>query len=196
MRDAAHFRRDLCDPAKLRRLEKEPVEVHDVSLGGRAPITIVELLVSVAERLATKSIARERVENALMVARRNSEAAENRSLIWLVGDSEAFLESHPVAKLAQELGAERMNRPALDGFRARSELTVETLGDFAGRLVRESKDTDSGGVEIATLDKEPNPLNEAVGLPRSRARAHKQWLGLGFDRSALCVGGHARNVHR
>src|SRR6185503_3255597 len=97
-------------------------EVDDVPLSGGAAVTIVELLVSVAEGLAPKPIARERLENAFMVARRNSEPAKNRSLIRLVGDSNAFLKSNPVPELAQELGAERMDCPALDGFHARPEL--------------------------------------------------------------------------
>jgi hypothetical protein len=189
-------RRDWCNSEKLGGLEKEPVEVHDVPLGGRATIAIVELLISVAERLAAKSIAGERLENALMEARRNSEAPKNRSLIGLVGDSKAFLKSHLVAKLAEELGAEGMDRPALDGFHPRPELTVETLGDFAGRLIGESKDADSGGVEIAALDKESNPFDEAVGLARSRTRPHEQRLRLGLDCSALSVGRYTRNVHR
>jgi hypothetical protein len=150
----------------------------------------------VAERLAAKPIAGERLENALMVARSNSEAPKNRSLIGLVGDSEAFLKSHSISKLAEELGAERMDRPALDCFHPRPELTVETLGDFAGRFVGESEDADSSGVEIATLDEESNPFDEAVCLPRSRARAHEQRLRLGLDCRALSVGRYAWRVHR
>jgi hypothetical protein len=53
------------------------------------------------------------------------DAAEDQKLIVLVGDPEAGLEPDVIAELAQQLGAEGVDRPALDVLRVRAEVTCE-----------------------------------------------------------------------
>ena len=49
-----------------------------------------------------------------MPARRNGEAAEDGALLPLVDDAEAALEADAIAELAQQLGAESVDRAGLD----------------------------------------------------------------------------------
>jgi hypothetical protein len=52
-------------------------------------------------------------------------SAEDEQLIVLVGDPEAGLEPDVIAELAQQLGAEGVDCPALDVLRVRAEVTCE-----------------------------------------------------------------------
>src|SRR5712691_4120497 len=188
-----HFGRHGLDSEHLRCLENEGVEISDISLGDQLSIAVVELLISVTNRLTAKAPARERIENALVHLCRHLESAQNGSLIRLVGDAEAGLESDLFAEFAQQLGAERMDRPALDAFDAGSELTHEALGDFAGSLVGECEDADPLGLEVELVDKEADPLDEAESFPRSRSCQHQKRLWWTFDGEALRTRGDARN---
>src|ERR1700686_5123229 len=132
-----HFCSHGRDSEELRCLENEGVEIRDVSLSGHLAIAVVILLIPVAQRFATEPPARECIENALVHLRRHFEPAQDGSLIKLVGDAKAGLQSHLLAELAQQLGAERVDRPPLDALDSGAELTHETFGNFAGGLVGE-----------------------------------------------------------
>ena len=146
-----------------------------------------------AQLLAAEAIARECVEDALVHPRRHFEPAQDGFLIRLIGDAEAGLQSHVLAELSQKLGAESVDGPALDALHARAELTREALGDFAGRLVREGEDADPLGVDLELVDQESDPLDEAEGLSRARAREHEKRPWCGLNGQALRNGWDARN---
>jgi len=180
--------RDIIHPEQLRRLQYEGVEVGDVSLGHHALISIVVPLVAVTEGIAAESIAREGVEDAVLYFPRDSEAAEERFLVQLVGDAEAWLQVYPFAELAQQLGAERMDGSAFHTLYAIAELSLQTLGDFAGGFVGESEDADSRRINAETLDQESNALDEAECLAGSRTGEDEQRLCWCFDCVALRSG--------
>src|SRR4051812_31638876 len=68
---------DVVDSEDLRRPEKQPIEVDDVSVGECLPIPVVEFLVSMSERLAAKAVAREGVQNTLSHSARNFDPHKN-----------------------------------------------------------------------------------------------------------------------
>jgi hypothetical protein len=80
-------------------------------------------------------------------------------LLGLVGDAETRLQIDVLAKLAQQLGAERVDRSALHSLDAVPELSLQTLGNFAGCLVRECEDADSRRVDVEPLDEVADALD-------------------------------------
>ena len=120
-----------------------------------------------------------------MHLRRHLEPAQDGFLVGLVGDAEPGLQSHVLAELAQQLGTESVDRPALDGLNARPQLMRETLCDFACRLVGEGEDADPLGVDAELVDQECDPLNEAESLSGARPREDEKRLRRGLDGQAL-----------
>jgi hypothetical protein len=66
-----------------------------------------------------------------------------------------------------------------------AELPLQTLGDFAGRLVGEGEDTDSRWIDAEPLDEKANALDEAKSLAGSRAGEDEQWSRGCFDGVSL-----------
>jgi hypothetical protein len=92
------------------------------------------------------------------------------------------------AELAQQLGAEGVDRSALDLFSVRAQMSREARGDLARRLVGESESADPGRVQAAFLDQETDPLNEAESFARAGSGEDEQRLRLGLDGRALRIG--------
>jgi hypothetical protein len=85
-----------------------------------------------------------------------------------------------------------MDRSALDALDAGTELAIESRCDFSSGFVGEGEDTNAGGIKTAAFDQESDALDEAVGLPRSRAGTHEEWLRLRLDSRSLRSGSQAR----
>jgi hypothetical protein len=128
-----------------------------------------------------------------VLLRWHSEAAQNGFLVGLVGDAKAGLESNLLAEFAQQLGAEGVDGPALHALHARAELASETLGNFTGGLVREGEDADAVRLDAELVDQECDPLDEAEGFSRARAREDQQRLRRGLDGKTLRGRGSVRN---
>ncbi len=114
-------------------------------------------------------------------------------MVLVVGDAEAGLQSDVGAKLAQQLGAEGVNRSPFDALGPRLQPPLETRGDLSSRLVREREDADALRIESSLLDEESDPLDQAERLARAGTGENKDRLGEGLDGLALGVG---RNVGR
>src|SRR5687768_3732847 len=115
-----------------------------------------------------------------MPAPRPLEPTQHRELVVLIGDPEAGLEPQLIAELAQQPGAERVDRPALHELGARAELTLEPRRNLAGGLVGEGERADARGVDAEVLDEVPYPLDQAEGLPGARAGEDERRAGRGF----------------
>jgi hypothetical protein len=96
------------------------------------------------------------------------ESAKDGELIVAVGNAESRLEPDARAELAQQLGAEGVNRSPLHQLHARAEL-LEARGDLVSGLVGEREDADSLGVDLELLDQESNALDEAERLAGTRS---------------------------
>jgi hypothetical protein len=110
-------------------------------------------------------------------------------LIIVVGDAEARLQSDVDSELAQQLGAESVNRSALHALGARVELPLETRCDLAGGLVGERENADALRIEPALLDEESNPLDQAECLTGAGAGENEYGLGRCLDGLTLGCGG-------
>ena len=179
---------DVVHPEELRRPQHESVEVGDVFVCHHSLISVVVPLVPMTECVAAEAIAREGVEDAVLHFSRNSEAAENGFLVWLVGDAEAWLEVYPFAELAQQLGAECVDRSSLHALYTIPELSLQTFRDLAGRLVGEGEDANSRRIDGEALDQESNALDQTEGLAGSRTGKDEQRLWCCFDCGALRSG--------
>jgi hypothetical protein len=116
------------------------------------------------------------------------DAAEDEQLIFLVGDPKAGLESDVFAELAQQLGAEGVDRSAFDLFSVRAQIAREARGDLARRLVGESESAYPRRIAAAFLDEETDPLYKAEGFPSAWAGEDEKRLRLGLDGRALRIG--------
>jgi hypothetical protein len=123
-------------------------------------------------------------------------AAEDEQLIFLVGDPKAGLEPDVFAELAQQLGAEGVDRSPFDLFSVRAQIAREARGDLARRLVGESEGADSRRVEATLLDQEADALDEAEGFAGAWAGEAEKRLRLGLYGRALGVGRGVWRVRR
>ena len=89
-------------------------------------------------------------------------------MVLVVGDAEAGLQSDVDAELAQQLGAEGVNRSPFDPLGPRLQLPLETRGDLSRGLVGERENADALRIESALLDEESDPLDQAERLARAR----------------------------
>ena len=99
------------------------------------------------------------------------EAGEHTELIILVGNSKSAREPDVIAELAQDLGAEGVNRPSLDAITIGTEL-LQSRRDFLGGFVGERERENSCGLELARFDEEPDALDETKSLSGARAGEH------------------------
>jgi hypothetical protein len=81
-----------------------------------------------------------------------------------------------------------VDRSALHALHALAQLSLQTLGDFAGGLVGEGEDADSRRINGEMLDQKSNTLDQAEGLAGSRTSEDKQRLWCCFDCIALRSG--------
>lgn len=119
-----------------------------------------------------------------MVASRPFDAPEYLELILLVGDAEAALEADVRTVFPEKLGAERVDGPAVNAFRARVKQALETLPDFVRRFVGERERADSPGVDAA-LDEVADTLDETERLSGARAGKNERRSEGRVDRGAL-----------
>jgi hypothetical protein len=98
-----------------------------------------------------------------------------------------------LAELAQQLGAEGVDRSALDALDARPQLADEALRDLARGFVGESEDTDPLRLDAEPADQEFDSSDEAERLPRTRTREDEKRSCWGCDGKQLRRRGGARN---
>ena len=127
----------------------------------------------------------ERVEDTFLHLPRNSEPPQNGFLVRLVGNAEPGLEIHLFAKIAQQLGAERVDGAALDALHTIAQLALQSLGDLAGGLVGECENADSRRIEGETLDEIANALDEAERFSGTRSGEDQKRLRWPLDRVSL-----------
>jgi len=89
------------------------------------------------------------------------------------------------AKLAQQLGAERVDRSAFDLCCGAAEPRLETMRDLAGGFVRECECADARWVEFQLVDEKADAFRQTERLSRTRTRKYEERAGLGFDRLTL-----------
>ena len=183
-------------PEQLSGFQHQGVEVDELALLEEFLIVGVEHPIVGAQFIAAKSVGGESSEKIAMPCRRNLEATEDGTLIVIVGDAEARLQSEVGAELAQQLSAESVNRSALYALGARSQLALESRSYLAGGLVGEGKHADAFGIEPALLDEESNPLDEAECLARPRTGENENGLRRSLDRLALGWGWDVRRSRR
>ncbi len=106
---------------QLGGFDDERVEVDDLARREESLVAREKHGVVVEQRVAAKAVRRKPVQRARMPAPIALDPPEDAELILLVGDAEAGFEQHVRAEFAQELGAERVNRPALDVRRRGAE---------------------------------------------------------------------------
>src|SRR3712207_436585 len=116
---------------------------------------------------------------------RRADAPEHAPLVVLVGDAEAALQPDAVPELAQQLGAEGVDRPRLHLRRPLAERALEAFGDLAGRLVGEGEGADAIRSEPEAFDEKADPLDEAERLAGAGAGEDEERPRAGFDRLAL-----------
>jgi hypothetical protein len=125
--------------------------------------------------------------------RRNFETAEDGFLVGLIGDAEAGLQSDVLAEFAQQLGAEGVDRSALDPLNTGPQFAHEAFRDLTRCLVGESEDTDSLGLDAELVDQESDSPDQAERLARARTRQDQKRSGRSFDGKKLRRRGAARN---
>lgn len=92
------------------------------------------------------------------------------------------------AELAQQLGAEGVDRSALDLFSVRAQMSREARGDLARRLIGEGESAYPRRIEAAFLDQKTDSLDQAESFARAGSGEDEQRLGLGLDGRALRIG--------
>ena len=120
---------------------------------------------------------------------RDPEPPEDRFLVWLVGNAETGLQIDPLSKLAQQLGAECVDRTALHALYPLAQLVLQALGDLAGGFVGEGENADPGGIDGELLDQISDALDEAERLAGAGPGENEKGLRRGLDRGALARGG-------
>ena len=113
-------------------------------------------------------------------------------MVIIIGDAEARLQADVGSKLAQQLGAECVNRSALHAVGARAQLPLETRRYLTSGLVGERENADAFRIESALLDEKSNPLDQAECLAGAGAGENQDRLGESLDRLALGIGGDLR----
>ena len=192
---------------QLGRLDDERVEVDDVSLGEELLVPREESCVVRIELIAAKPVHGEPRQHLAM--RLLAAPSSRRSTVrWYSSSAmpNPAARLHVRAVLAQQLGAERVDRAALDALRARAELARETRRDLVGGLVRERERADARRVEPScSMRKRMRSMRQNVlpapGPARTRvgpggASMAARWDGDGIVRArALDVSG-ARATRR
>jgi hypothetical protein len=112
---------------------------------------------------------------------RRFEPAQDSFLVGLVGDAEPGLQSYVLAELAQQLGAECVDRSALDALDAWPQLAHEPLRDLARGLVGESEDADPLRLDAELVDQESDPPDQAERLAGAWPREDKKRSRRSFD---------------
>ncbi len=141
--------------------------------------------VVVAERIATQAVSGEPCEGTAVPASRALNAAEDITLVLIVGDAEAGVERDVVAELTEQGGAECVDCAALDLGGGVAESSVEAMGDLVRGFVRESEGADAGRVDPELLDEVGDTLRETVRLAGAGAGEDKQGFGAAADGAAL-----------
>src|SRR5262249_61127050 len=103
----------------------------------------------------------------------------------LIGDAEAAGDADALAVLAQHLGAERVDRPAMHPLARGPELTMQTPRDLFRGFVGESDGADAAGICAIALDQRAHPLDEAERFPRTRTGEHEHRADRRLDRAPL-----------
>ena len=161
-------RRTLGVPLQqLGGLDDQRVEVDDLARREKPLVAREQHGVVVQQRVAAESVRRESVERLGVPAAVAFDAPQHAQLILFVGDAEPRFEQHARAELAQQFGAERVDRSAFDVRRRRAERGCETLRDLAGGLVRERECANARRIDVQFLDEMANALDEAVRLARA-----------------------------
>ena len=154
-------------------------------LGEEPLVADEDLRVVGVELIAAEAVHGESRQQLPMPLRVPVEAPQDDALILLVGDAEPAPELHVRPVLAQQLGAERVDRASLDTFAARAELAREPRRDLVGGLVRERERADARGLDAQLLDEIADALDEAERLPGAGPREHEGWSGRCLDGLAL-----------
>jgi len=111
-------------------------------------------------------------------------SSEDRQLVWFVGDSKARLEPDLIPEFAEQVGAERVNRPTLHPLTMGTQLD-EPRSDFAGGSVRKRKSADPRRIEATPVNQKANALDQAKRLPCPRTGKYQQRSCISFYRRTL-----------
>ena len=133
------------------------------------------------------------------------DAAEHGALLLLVDDAEPALEPDARAELAQQLGAEGVDRPRLHPRRARPSVRASRSAISPAALLVKVKAQMRAGSSAELLDQEADPLDEAERLPGARARRARaaaragasiasRWDGEGMRPGAGATSGSSRAI--
>ena len=129
-----HARRVAGCLEQRRGVDDERIEVEHFPCGEEALVLREQARVIVQERSAAETVRREPIERVAMPAPRPFDAAQDAELILLVGDAKAALDADERAELAQQLGAEGVDRPRCDRGRRGSESWREPVRRSRRRL--------------------------------------------------------------
>ena len=106
---------DLRVAEELRGLEHQLIEVDQIALLEKALVAVEDVAVArVLEGGSAETMCREAGEQAAVPTRWDGEPSEDGALLAFVDDAEPPVEPDAVAELAQQIGAEGVDRARLD----------------------------------------------------------------------------------
>ena len=170
---------------QLRRLHDERVEVDEVSVGEEVLVLREEPRVVGVQLIAAQPVHGEAREDLRCGVVRADDPPQHGALLLLVDDAEPRAEPHVRPVLAQQLGAEGVDRPsftpsARDPRRRASRSAISP----AALLVKVNAQM-RAGVDPELLEQEADPLDEAERLPRPGTGEDERRPRWRFDRLPL-----------
>ncbi len=177
---------------QLGGLDDQRIEVDDFARREESLVAREEHGVVVEQRVAAKAVRRKPIQRAAVPPPIALDATQDAELILLVGDAEARFEQHVRAEFAQQLGAKRVNRSALDVRRRGTERGLEAVRDFARGFVGEGERADARRIDAQLLHEMTDALDQAVRLAGAGSGEDQQRSRRSRDRRPLRIGRRPR----